>query len=164
MLFPSQTPSSFVFAFKIFYVISQLVVHPLLRKILDPPLVKAQKRKLFNKVFSLTRPASMQIYWNKRKRLPKKRVQLPQNWFGTPTWPLWRHVKTLFCVYGWWLVGSKNEERLANILMFELFEKRNTLEPFMSKFKFSFVALIHFLYQKRGEGVLKSVNRIHLVW
>ena len=28
----------FVFAFKIFYVISQLVVHPLLRKILDPPL------------------------------------------------------------------------------------------------------------------------------
>ena len=28
----------FVFAFKMFYVISQLVVHPLLRKILDPPL------------------------------------------------------------------------------------------------------------------------------
>ena len=28
----------FVFAFKIFYVIGQLVVHPVLRKILDPPL------------------------------------------------------------------------------------------------------------------------------
>ena len=125
-------------------------------------IVKAQKRKLFNKVFSLTRPASMQIYWNKRKGLHKKRVQLPQNWFGTPTWPLWRHVKTLFCVYGWWLVGSKNGERLANILMFESL-KKNTLELFMSKFKFSFVALIHFLYQKWREGVLKSVNRIHLV-
>ena len=39
------------------------------------------------RVFSLTRPASMQIYWNKRKRLDKKRVQLPEDWFGTPTWP-----------------------------------------------------------------------------
>ena len=29
----------------------------------------------------------MQIYWNKRKRLHKKRVQLPQDWFGTPIWP-----------------------------------------------------------------------------
>ena len=38
-------------------------------------------------VFSLTWPASMQIYWNKRKRLHKKGVQLPQDWFGTPTWP-----------------------------------------------------------------------------
>ena len=39
------------------------------------------------RVFSLTWPASMQIYWNKRKRLHKKRVQLPEDWFGTPTWP-----------------------------------------------------------------------------
>ena len=60
---------------------------------------------LVYRVFSLTLPASMQIYWNKRKRLHKKRVQLPQDWFGTPTWPPfhcfgtqiwppWRHVKT----------------------------------------------------------------------
>ena len=28
-------------------------------------------------------PASMQIYWNKRKRLHKKTVQLPEDWFGT---------------------------------------------------------------------------------
>ena len=59
------------------------------------------------RVFSITWPASMQIYWNKRKRLHKKRVQLPQDWFGTPTWlplhcfgtpiwPPWRHVKTLY--------------------------------------------------------------------
>ena len=39
------------------------------------------------RVFSLTWPASMQISCNKRKRLHKKRVQLPQDWFGTPTWP-----------------------------------------------------------------------------
>ena len=58
-------------------------------------------------VFSLTWPAFMQMYWNKKKRLHKKRVQLPQDWFGTPTWPPfhcfgtprwppWRHVKTLY--------------------------------------------------------------------
>ena len=40
-----------------------------------------------NRVFSLTWPASMQIYWNKRKRLHKKRVQLPEDWYGIPTWP-----------------------------------------------------------------------------
>jgi len=34
-------------------------------------------------VFSLTWPAYMQIYCNKRKRLHKKRVQLPVDWFGT---------------------------------------------------------------------------------
>ena len=41
--------------------------------------------KLENRVFSLRWPASMQIYWNKRKCLHKKRVQLPEDWFGTPT-------------------------------------------------------------------------------
>jgi len=60
-----------------------------------------------NRAFSLTWPASMKIYGKKRKRLHKKRVQLPQEWFGTPTWPPfhcfgtpiwppWRHVKTLY--------------------------------------------------------------------
>ena len=40
----------------------------------------------FSGAFSITWPASMQIYWNKRKRLHKKRVQLPQDCFGTPWW------------------------------------------------------------------------------
>ena len=64
------------------------------------------------RVFSLTWPASTQIYWNKRKRLHKKRVQLPADWFGTPTWPPfhcfgtpiwppWRHVKTLYSYFGY---------------------------------------------------------------
>ena len=59
------------------------------------------------RAFSLTWPAAMQIYWNKRTFLHKKRVQLPQDWFGTPTWPPfhyigtpiwlpWRHTKTLY--------------------------------------------------------------------
>ena len=39
------------------------------------------------RAFSLTWPPSMQIYWNKRKGLHKKRVQFPKDWFGTPTWP-----------------------------------------------------------------------------
>ena len=64
----------------------------------------------FYRAFSLTWPAVMQIYWNKRKCLHKKRVQLPQDWFGTPTWPPfyclgtkiwlpWRHVKTPYYFY-----------------------------------------------------------------
>ena len=68
----------------------------------------------YYRVFSLTWPASMKIYWNKRKCLHKKRVQLPEDWFGTPTWPPfycfgtpiwppWRHVKTLyFQFYPYW--------------------------------------------------------------
>ena len=62
------------------------------------------------RVFSLTWPASMQIYWRKRKRLHKKGIQLPEDWFGTPTWPPfhcfgtpiwppWRHVKLLYMTY-----------------------------------------------------------------
>ena len=61
------------------------------------------------RAFSITWPAAMQIYKTKRKRLQKKRVQLPQDLFGTPTWPPfycfgapiwppWRHVKTL-CLF-----------------------------------------------------------------
>ena len=49
-----------------------------------------------------------------RKRLHKKRVQLPQDWFrtptwppfhcfGTPIWPPWRHVKTLYTLTVLWL-------------------------------------------------------------
>ena len=40
-----------------------------------------------NRAFSLTWPASMLIYWNKRKHLHEKRVKLPEDFLGTPTWP-----------------------------------------------------------------------------
>ena len=60
-----------------------------------------------NRAFSLTWPPSMLIYWNKRKHLHEKRVKLPEDFLGTPTWPPfhcfgtpiwppWRHVKTLY--------------------------------------------------------------------
>ena len=69
----------------------------------------------------------MQVFWNKRKSLHKKRVQLPEDWFGTPTWPPflcfgtpiwppWRHVKTLYnyeqykSYFIWRQYGSWNEE------------------------------------------------------
>ena len=39
------------------------------------------------RAFSLTWPAYMLIYCNKRKFLNKKRGQLPQDCLGTPTWP-----------------------------------------------------------------------------
>ena len=45
------------------------------------------RTKTAYRAFSLTWPASMQIYDNKRNYLHKKRVQLPQDCFGTPTWP-----------------------------------------------------------------------------
>ena len=37
--------------------------------------------------FSLTWSVAMQIYCNKRKLLHKKKVLLPEDGFGTPTWP-----------------------------------------------------------------------------
>ena len=56
--------------------------------ILDGVLKKSNSRRLLNnnRAFSLTWPASMLIYWNKRKYLDEKRVQLPENFLGTPTW------------------------------------------------------------------------------
>ena len=68
------------------------------------------KKTIDYRVFSLTWSASMQIYCNKRRRLHKKRVKLPQDLFGTPTWPPfhcfgtpiwppWRHVKTLYTLW-----------------------------------------------------------------
>ena len=62
-----------------------------------------------NRAFSFTWPASMLIYWNKRKHLHEKRVKLPGDFLGTSTWPPfhcfgttiwppWRHVKKLYCV------------------------------------------------------------------
>ena len=76
------------------------------------------------KAFSFTWPTSKPIYWNKRKHLDKNRVQLTVDlfgtqWngshvcFGTPIWPRWRHVKTLYwlfwrCIWDWVCVVSKS--------------------------------------------------------
>ena len=46
------------------------------------------------RVFSLMWPECMQIYYNRRKRLNNKKVQLPKDWFGTPTWPLFHCLGT----------------------------------------------------------------------
>ena len=57
------------------------------------------------RLFLLTWPASMQIYWNKRERLYNKRVQLPKDCFGTQHGRrdvMWKHsirkLVTLFVV------------------------------------------------------------------
>ena len=42
----------------------------------------------------VNRPKSLKIYRNKRKRLHKKRVQLPQDCFGTPIWPPFHYSGT----------------------------------------------------------------------
>ena len=84
-------------------------------------------------VFSLTWPAYMQIYRNKRLRLHKKRVQLPEDWFGTPTWlplhcfgtpiwPLWCHVKTLYSI------SHKNVSSVFS-LAYRALKKQFSLSP-----------------------------------
>jgi len=45
----------------------------------------SSSKKNVYKVLSVSRPAAMQIYWTKESVLYKKRIKLPQNWFGTPT-------------------------------------------------------------------------------
>ena len=75
------------------------------------------------RTFSLTWPASMLIYWNKRKHLHEKWVQLPEDFLGTPTWPPfhcfgtpiwppWRHVKTLYRTSE---LRSRGDERAKSI-------------------------------------------------
>ena len=46
--------------------------------------IKTNKSGLY-RAFSLTRPASMLIYWRKRKCLHKERIQLPKDFVDTPT-------------------------------------------------------------------------------
>ena len=91
------------------------------------------KQNEIYRVFSLTWPAYMQIYWNKRKRLHKKRVQLPEDWFGTPTWPPfhcsgtliwppWLHVKTLYMLVSeieiyWKLPADESDSRIRSIAL-----------------------------------------------
>ena len=73
------------------------------------------------RAFSLTWPASMLIYWKKRKHLHETRVQLPEDFLGTPTWPPfhcfgtpiwppWRPVKTLYIP----LDRQENKRRLCS--------------------------------------------------
>ena len=47
------------------------------------------------RAFTLTQPASMTLYWNKRKRLHNKRVHLTRDWLGKTTWPSFHCPRTL---------------------------------------------------------------------
>ena len=59
---------------------------------------KREKDSLYNSR-NTTHVASISgIYLNYRKHLHKKRIQLLQDWFGTPKWPPWRRVKTFYHV------------------------------------------------------------------
>lgn len=68
-------------------------VNSLRRISLGPTVTLCQERCSPCRTFSLAWLASMQIYWTQKVRLHKERFQLPQDWFRTPTWPSWRHVK-----------------------------------------------------------------------
>ena len=47
---------------------------------------------LVNRAFSFTWQTAMQIFYDKRRRLQKKRVKLPRDWLRTPTWRTWLHL------------------------------------------------------------------------
>ena len=47
---------------------------------------------LVNRAFSFTWQTAMQIFYDKRRRLHKKRVKLPRDWLRTPTCRTWLHL------------------------------------------------------------------------
>ena len=53
----------------------------------------------------------MQSNWNKRKFLHKEKVQLPQDWFGTPTWPP-------FHCFGWLFLEWILQNTAGHLMMF----------------------------------------------
>ena len=58
--------------------------------------------------FSITWPASRQIYSNRKKILHSKKVQLPRDWFGTPTWRHGGHIGVpIQWNGGYWCLCSK---------------------------------------------------------
>ena len=61
------------------------------------PAARSEEKRLFSQL----RSQHLCKFISQKKRLHKKRVQLPQEWFGTLTWPpvSWRHVKTLNCFF-----------------------------------------------------------------
>ena len=82
-----------------FYIIVKVIPTRLLWKLwifLLQNIPKFNIYFIYSRVYSVfTHVASI---YNKRNRLHKKRVQLPGDWFGTPLWPPWRHVKTLYMI------------------------------------------------------------------
>ena len=90
----------------------------------------------------------MQIYWNKRKRLHEKRVQLPKDWSGTPTWPPfhccgtpiwppWRHVKTLYNNFGSLIMSgfyvTRAERWLARVCVCWLRGAQEARKPLLNR-------------------------------
>ena len=94
------------------------------------------------------------IHWNKRKGWHKKRFQLPQylfgttTWppfhcFGTPIWPLWRHVKMLYKV--WFSLAHKHEHRdirTSRMAYLTQFLKPALLNPMINKMACAILLLI----------------------
>ena len=70
-------------------------------------IVQVLNCRVCYRAFSLTWPAAILDYWNKRRYLHKNSIQCPEDQFGVPswlpflcfgtlTWLLWRHVNTLY--------------------------------------------------------------------
>jgi len=49
--------------------------------------LQLEEGAVFNRSFSVTLSAALQFACNKRKHLHEKRVKLPEDFLGTPTWP-----------------------------------------------------------------------------
>lgn len=63
----------------------------------DDEVLEATGKYFICRVFSLIWAVAMQIYWNKLKGSVYK-IQLPQDWFDTPTWPPFYCFGTPICL------------------------------------------------------------------
>ena len=106
--------------------------------------------------------------------LHKKRVQLPKDWFGTPTWPpfhwfgtsiwpLWRRVKTLYRVFRSEDCDLDNETLSANrsVTMFDVWEG---LVPVMCRCCSSYYTILVPARKAFLAGTKSSPVRIFASW
>ena len=110
----------------------------------------------------------MQIYWNKRKSLHKKRVQLPQDLFGIPTWPPWRHEKMLYNIHDvsrgsmsyWWIVSNFHTRGTQRLFCVKFVGRsKDCLEISQTWERLACSHILYSLFKDRRARVWKSKSR-----
>ena len=118
--------------------------------IINKKRLKGKRRmtdnKSVNRTFLLRWPASLKIYRNK-KCLHKKRVQLPKDWFDTPIWPLWCHVKTLYTNFILNPITAFNREELITFIHTYMHTYIHTFTLFNLEFKVAKDKLVSSIFE-----------------
>ena len=95
------------------------------------PNVTFSRIAILYRAFSFTLPAAMQISWNKIKCLHKKRVQLPQYSFGSPTWPTF-YIPCFHVTSSFSKIKNYQSFRSSSFIRDKTLSKRNDLQPLSS--------------------------------